>query len=121
MKPASHDTAQAMQRVRVGMTGLALVIVLIGLASAIFTSANRDEPVAAVGGSKADVVANMTAEDEGNTVAAKSDEPLAELGAAPSTTTDGVSAAEIARRIEAQRQAEAAQRAARPQAQQQQQ
>ena len=76
-----------MQRVRVGMTGLAMVLVLIGLASAIFSSANRDAPVAAIGAPNASVVANMTG-DPGNTTAVKGkDEPLAELGVAPSTTS----------------------------------
>ena len=45
MKSGSQDSAQAIQRVRVGMTGLAMVVVLIGVASAIFTSANRERPV----------------------------------------------------------------------------
>jgi hypothetical protein len=75
-----------MQRVRVGMTGLAMVLVLIGLASAIFSSANRDEPVTAIGAANASVVANMT--DGGNSAAEKGkDEPLAELGVAPSTSS----------------------------------
>ena len=96
-----------MQRVRVGMTGLAMVLVVIGLASAIFSSASRDEPVSAIGASNQTVVANMT---DGNVVVEKSkEEPLAELGVAPSTgTTETVNAAEIARREEARRQAEAA-------------
>ncbi len=76
-----------MQRVRVGMTGLAMVLVLIGLASVIFSSANRDDPVAAVGAPNASVVANMTGEPA-NTVAEQAkDEPLAELGVAPSTSS----------------------------------
>ncbi len=110
MKTVSPDTAQAMQRVRVGMTGLAMVLTLIGLASAIFSSANRDEPVDAVGAPKADIVANMT-DEMGNAMVAKPkpDEPLAELGVAPSTASqEPVDAAAVARRIEAQRQAEVA-------------
>ncbi len=80
-----------MQRVRVGMTGLAMVLVLIGLASAIFSSANRDEPVSAIGAPNAMVVANMT-EEPGNTADKGKDEPLAELGVAPSTSsTDAAS------------------------------
>ncbi|NIJ20642.1 hypothetical protein FHS95_002334 [Sphingomonas naasensis] len=75
-----------MQRVRVGMTGLAMVLVLIGLASAIFSSANRDAPVTAIGAPNASVVANMTIEDANGTVAEK-DEPLAELGVAPSASS----------------------------------
>lgn len=100
-----------MQRVRVGMTGLAMVLVLIGLGSALFTAANRDEPVSAIGASNADVVANMT--DGGNMmIATGKEEPLAELGVAPSTSsTEAVNAAEIARR---QREAAAARQAAHP-------
>ncbi|MCW3847537.1 hypothetical protein OF829_09810 [Sphingomonas sp. LB-2] len=101
------DSAQAMQRVRVGMTGLAMVLVVIGLASAIFSSANREEPVAAIGASNSTVVANMT---DANVVVEKSkEEPLAELGVAPSTgATEAVNAAEIAKREAARRKAEAA-------------
>ncbi len=95
-----------MQRVRVGMTGLAMVLVLIGLASAIFTSANRDASVSAIGASNSSVVANIT-DGAGNLVVEKGkDEPLAELGVAPSTgATEDVNAAEIARREEARRAA----------------
>ncbi len=87
-----------MHRVRVGMTGLAMVLVLIGMASAIFTAVNRDAPVSAIGASNASVVANIT-DDDDNSVAAKSkDEPLAELGVAPSTgSTEAVNAAAIAK------------------------
>lgn len=97
-----------MQRVRVGMTGLAMVLVLIGLASAIFTSANRDAPLSGVGASNSTVVANIT-EGAGNAVVEKGkDEPLAELGVAPSTAaTEEINAAEIAKREEARRAAAA--------------
>ncbi|WP_448661164.1 hypothetical protein ACG3SL_11065 [Sphingomonas sp. CJ20] len=79
-----------MQRVSVGLTGLALVMVLIGLASLIFSSVNREAPVTAVGASNAVVVANMT--EAAPSAAAKKtrDEPLAELGVAPSTTSTAV-------------------------------
>jgi hypothetical protein len=73
-----------MQRVRVGMTGLAIVLVLIGLASAIFSSANREEPVAAIGAPNAAIVANMTENGANSAVEKSKDEPLAELGVAPS-------------------------------------
>jgi hypothetical protein len=76
-----------MQRVRVGMTGLAIVLVLIGLASAIFSSANREAPVTAVGAPNASVVANMTDQDVNSIVAKDKDEPLAELGVAPSAAS----------------------------------
>ena len=86
MKSGSQDSQQAMQRVRVGMTGLAMVLVLIGLASAIFSSANRDEPVSAVGAPNSAVVANMVVEPVNLAGEKEKDEPLAELGVAPSTT-----------------------------------
>ena len=109
MKSGSHqDSAQAMQRVRVGMTGLLIVLVLIGLASAIFSSANRDVPVAAIGAPNASVVANMTDSGSSNTVAEKTkgkDEPLAEMGVTPSTaSTEAVDAAAIARQQARQNQ-----------------
>ena len=73
-----------MQRVRVGMTGLALVLVIIGAGSVIVTSANRDQPVSAIGASNAQVVANLT---DGNVTTIDGiDEPLATLGVAPSTS-----------------------------------
>ncbi|WP_044331986.1 hypothetical protein [Sphingomonas hengshuiensis] len=85
MKSDIHqDPAQAMQRVRVGMTGLVLVLVLIGFASAMYSSANRDEPVSAVGASNADIVANLSDAPARKTVSREKDEPLAELGVAPS-------------------------------------
>ena len=85
MKSGSQDSAQAVQRVRVGMTGLAMVVVLIGVASAIFTSANRERPVSAVGASNVTVVAGIA--DMPNSSQAKSNEPLAEIGVAPSVPT----------------------------------
>jgi hypothetical protein len=77
-----------MQRFRVGITGLAVVLVLIGLASILFSSANRDEPVSAVGAPNSAVVANMTDGASNSATAAKGrDEPLAELGVTPSTSS----------------------------------
>lgn len=72
-----------MQRVRVGLTGLATVLLLIGVASAIFSSADREAPVLADGASRPDTVANMT-DGLANSAAGK-DEPIAELGIAPRT------------------------------------
>jgi len=106
MKSGSQqESAQAMQRVRVGLTGLAIVLVLIGLASAIFSSANRDQPVAAIGVPNASVVANISDPTGGNTIVEKGkDEPLAEMGVTPSTTsTEAVDAAAIAREEAARR------------------
>lgn len=79
--PASQTSAnqtspgQIGQRVRVGMIGLAAVVLLIGLASAIFSAVNREAATAG-----APIVANMTM---ANSTTAS--EPLAELGVAPST------------------------------------
>jgi len=94
---SQQSSAQAMQRVRVGLTGLAIVLVLIGLASAIFSSASRDAPVAAIGAPNASVVANMT-DGNANGVAEKGkEEPLAEMGVTPSTSsTEAAGAAAVA-------------------------
>lgn len=83
-RPAARVHAeQVRQRVRVGMLGLAAVVLLIGLASAIFSSVNDEKPVNAAGASKADVVANMSTAGVAP-VAGASNEPLAELGVTPS-------------------------------------
>jgi hypothetical protein len=75
MKKTAPDSGQAMHRVRVGMTGLASVLVLIGLASAVFSSA-REEPASNVAAAPA--VANLALGNEAST-----NEPLAEIGVAP--------------------------------------
>ncbi|MGV3458778.1 hypothetical protein [Sphingomonas sp.] len=74
-----------MQRVRVGLTGLATVMLLMGVASAIFTSARDEAPVVAEGAPKPEVVANMTEGMVTNSAAEPKDEPIAELGIAPRT------------------------------------
>lgn len=65
------------------MIGLASVLLLIGLASAIFATASHERQVAAIGSARADIVANMIASNAADS-AATSREPLAELGIAPS-------------------------------------
>lgn len=96
MKAGNQDTEQMMQRVRVGMTGLASVLVIIGLASAIFSSASREQPVDAVGASNEQVVADMAGVESTNAAAAKpKDDPLAELGVAPSTADQSNTAAAL--------------------------
>lgn len=85
MKSLPSDPKHSMQRVRVGLTGLATVLLLIGVASAIFTSASNEVPVYADGAPKPDVVANMTDVVTGNAAAAPKDEPIVELGIAPRT------------------------------------
>ena len=97
MKTAGPSSHQTIQRVKVGMVGLAAVILLIGLASAIFSAANRDRPVAV---DPTNVAAAKPAAKKSPAVAAPTppppptpprnsadlaNEPLAELGVAPST------------------------------------
>ncbi|WP_174596087.1 hypothetical protein [Sphingomonas azotifigens] len=91
-----------MQRVRVGMTGLAAVILLMALSFVVFSSVNREAPVSAAGASNAAVVANLTGID--NVAADRTrDEPLAELGVAPSTDpADPASAAKARERAHRQ-------------------
>ena len=76
----ARDAGQSMQRVRVGMIGLAVVVLLIALASAVMRSASREAPVAAGGGSATGLVANATVANQ-----QEPGEPLAELGVAPAT------------------------------------
>ena len=78
---AVTERYQRMQRVKVGLIGLASVIVLIVIASSILGSVSSERPVTAAGSAQADVVANMTVENE----AAAPGEPLVEMGVAPST------------------------------------
>ena len=76
-----REHTQSMQRVKVGLFGLAVVILLISFASAIMRTATRETPVVAVGAPKADVVANMVLAN----AQVDAGEPLAELGIAPAT------------------------------------
>lgn len=90
----AHDRAQATQRLKVGLIGLAAVLLLIGLASAVFNSVNREQPVTAIGGARPATVAeivNATAPSAGN-------EPLAELGVAPPASPELANRAATARR-----------------------
>jgi hypothetical protein len=77
MKTAGEQ-AQMMQRIRVGLIGLAAVVLLIGLASAIIGSATTDPAT-----TNAAVDVNMVL-PASNTLADEG-EPLADLGAAPGT------------------------------------
>jgi hypothetical protein len=87
MKIIAQDPAQTSQRVRVGMIGLAAVLLLIGLAAAIFSTASKERPFIVAGGARPDVVANMAAGNNALPVTSPSNEPLAELGITPSTAT----------------------------------
>jgi hypothetical protein len=72
------DPSQTMQRVKVGMIGLAAVVLLIALASALLGSATRNRP--ATGSAQANLVAEIAV---GNVAAPATGEPLAEMGVAP--------------------------------------
>lgn len=76
------------------MIGLAAVLLLIGLASAIFATANHDRQVAAIGSARPDVVANMVSSNSVDPAGTK--EPLAELGVAPSAATADDNASDVA-------------------------
>lgn len=75
------------------MIGLAIVVLLIGVASAIMRTASREPPIATVGAPKADVVANLAVANQQQDVG----EPLAELGAAPMTANQQEPAGRLAR------------------------
>lgn len=68
------------QRVRVGMTGLAVVVLLIALASAVFRSASTERALTGTGAPKTAEMANASI---GNTLD-PAKEPLAEIGVTPS-------------------------------------
>ena len=81
MKTAASPTPTA-QRVKVGLIGLAAIVLLIIVASAIIGTARRERPIDTVGAAQPDVVANMAVIDKN---ASPSAEPMAELGVAPPT------------------------------------
>ncbi|MBY0519682.1 MAG: hypothetical protein K2P79_04575 [Sphingomonas sp.] len=91
MSKKSVEATQSIQRVKVGMTGLAFVLLLIGLASAIFSSASREKPIPVVGGAKPDIVANLSTTNSSDPAGDR--EPLAELGIAPSAAGNSATAA----------------------------
>lgn len=92
----TSDSTQSMQRVRVGMTGLASILVLIGLMSAVLSWTSKEPPVKAGGAPQPEVVANITDGASANAFA-PANEPLAELGVAPSTTNTSDEAEPAAR------------------------
>ncbi|RIA47072.1 hypothetical protein DFR49_1637 [Hephaestia caeni] len=83
----TDDSGQTVQRVKVAMTGLALVLLLIGVASVIFSSASSDTPADLADTVQSDLVANLSLTNDAQAAATAPSEPLAELGVAPSTTT----------------------------------
>lgn len=91
----SVEATQSIQRVKVGMTGLAFVLLLIGLASAIFSSASHERPEAVDGGAKPGIVANLSATNSSDPAGDR--EPLAELGIAPSAAGNSAAPAKPAK------------------------
>ena len=78
-----------MQRVRIGLTGLAFVFVLVLLA-AVFTRASQEEPITANTIEQQRAGAQPSAPGAVNEAQPK--EPLAELGVAPGNADDNGSA-----------------------------
>ena len=92
MKQQSHSryvAEQARQRVKVGMIGLAAVVLLIGLASAIFSTVTRDRPASPASVARGETVARAGAAGTSTTAG---NEPLAELGVAPSIANNAAPA-----------------------------
>jgi hypothetical protein len=84
MKAAARDQSERTQRVRAGATGLAAVLIIAGLAGAIFNTTASDEP-------ESELEAQIT-QVTGNTATAvekEVNEPLAELGVAPASEPEG--------------------------------
>lgn len=77
MVTPSHSS----HRARVGAVGLAVVVLLIAVASAILGAVTREHPVAAPGGARPEIVANMAG---GNEVAGSA--ALSDMGVAPGVT-----------------------------------
>lgn len=79
------------------MIGLAAVLLLIGLAAAIFATASHERAVS--GGARPDVVANLSISNS-MAVASDGSEPLADLGVTPSAATEN---AHLAANVHAKR------------------
>jgi hypothetical protein len=82
------ETAQAWQRIKVALTGLAAVVVMIGSASLVFGAVHRERAPAAAGEPRPAAVANLSAANSTDPA-----EPLAELGVSPSAQANGASPA----------------------------
>ncbi len=78
---------QRMQRLRVGVTGLAAILLIVLLATAIASSVRRSATETAPGVAPPPVVATVAPPNGAGTVDANA-EPLAQLGAAPGGAPD---------------------------------
>jgi hypothetical protein len=86
MKTLVRDNGQTMQRVKVGMIGLAAVLLMIGLSAMLFAIVSRERPINANGAPKADVAANLAMSNNSAPADAATSEPLAEMGVAPAAS-----------------------------------
>ena len=78
-EPTPRDTRERMQRVRVGMTGLAAVGLIVVLSTAVATSVRHRAAETAAAAGPPTVVATVPATN----VSDAKTEPLAQLGVAP--------------------------------------
>lgn len=92
MKMIAPQSGHTGHRAKVGMIGLAAVLLLIGLAAAVFATATKDRPLVLASGARTQ--AEHRIPDNATTPSDKAtNEPLAELGVAPSApTSDSASA-----------------------------
>jgi hypothetical protein len=84
------ESGKRVQRVRIGLTGLAFVFVLV-LLGAIFASPSAEEPITTNLIEAGRTGANSSAQSAAND--AQPAEPLAEIGVAPGNGDDNASAA----------------------------
>ncbi len=73
-----NETGERMQRIRVGLTGLAVVLLLIALAAAVFRRVD-------------DQAGTANVNNASKVLPPPVDEPLAELGVAPGAATEDAS------------------------------
>ena len=96
MDVSPHQTrvTQVVQRVKVGVTGLAVVLLLIVLASVLVRSVGHERAGAVPGAARADLAANLATPNS----AEAASEPLAEIGVAPSGQGNAAAVASAAHR-----------------------
>ena len=76
LPPSQGDANERMQRVRVGVTGLAAVVLVVTVATAIAASVRKSATESAAASGPPPVVATLNTTDEKT-------EPLAQLGVTP--------------------------------------
>lgn len=86
VSPPKSPPTQTVQRVKVGVTGLAVVLLLILLASALLRSVGHER----AGAPRAELATNLASAN-----VADANEPLAEIGAAPAAQANESAAAPV--------------------------